>query len=92
MNYSKKLKARVEQAPKTLGTQLARWAIHRQFSIIRIAACTGATRQTVYNYFSGGEVTRAYRPAVVELIKILRACETADDAWGLACNTFNLEA
>jgi hypothetical protein len=92
MNYSKKIKATVEAAPKTLGTQLMRWAIHRQFSIIRMSACTGATRQTIYNWTRGHEVSRAYRPAVVELIKILRACETADDAWGLACNTFNLEA
>lgn len=91
MNYSKKIKALVNAAPRTLGTQLMLWAIHRQFSIYRIADCTGATRQTIYNWARGNEVSRAYRLRVVELIQILKSAETADEAWGLACKTFNLE-
>jgi hypothetical protein len=47
MPYSEKTKAIIANAPKTLGTDLARWAMLRDISVKRIAMATGATRQTV---------------------------------------------
>jgi hypothetical protein len=75
----------------TLGNQLGRWAVHLDFSVIRISQATGASRQSVYNWFNGGEVFVAYRPAVSALLKILQSSSTADEAWRKACKAFNLE-
>jgi predicted transcriptional regulator len=67
MPYSEKTKAIIANAPKTLGTDLARWAMLRDISVKRIAMATGATRQTVYNWFTGStEVTSAYKDRVYD--------------------------
>ena len=80
MAYSDTIKQTTKAAPKTLGNQLGRWAIHLDFPVIHIAKFTGATRQTVYNWFSGREVTPAYRMRVQSLLNILQTCHTAEEA------------
>jgi hypothetical protein len=90
MSYSTQTVETVKKAPKTLGNQLGRWAVHLDFPVTKIAKLTGASRQTVYNWFEGGEVFVAYRPAVTDLLTILRSSSTADDAWSKACKAFNL--
>jgi len=90
MSYAPHIKKRVSAAPKTLGNQLGRWAVHLGFSAIRISAATGASRQTVYNWFGGGEVFVAYRPAVESLLKILQTTSTAEEAWRKTGLSFNL--
>jgi len=90
MAYSDQIKDTVKKAPKTLGNQLGRWAVHLDFSAIRIAKATGASRQSVYNWFNGGEVFVAYRPAVEALLKILQSSSTADEAWRKTCKAFGL--
>lgn len=90
MAYSVQTVSTVKQAPKTLGNQLGRWAVHLNFPVTKIAKTTGASRQTVYNWFAGGEVFNAYRPAVTDLLTILKSSSTADDAWRKACKAFNL--
>jgi len=67
-------------APKTLGNQLGRWAIHLDFPVIQISQYTGATRQTIYNWFSGTDVTPAYRDRVKSLLNILQTSTTAEEA------------
>jgi hypothetical protein len=91
MAYSQQTINTITKAPKTLGNQLGRWAVHLDFSVIRISQATGASRQSVYNWFNGGEVFVAYRPAVSALLKILQSSSTADEAWRKACKAFNLE-
>jgi hypothetical protein len=88
MGYSPQTIDAVKKAPKTLGNQLGRWAVHLGFPVTRIAVLTGASRQTIYNWFSGGEVFVAYRPAVTDLLTILQSSATADDAWRKACKAF----
>ncbi len=90
MPYSSKVIDTVKRAPKTLGNQLGRWAVHLDFSAIRIAKATGASRQSVYNWFNGGEVFVAYRPGVEALLKILQSSSTADEAWRKTCKAFGL--
>ena len=90
MSYSIKTVDAVKKAPKTLGNQLGRWAVHLDFPVTKIAALTGASRQTVYNWFEGGEVFIAYRPSVTNLITIFKSSSTADDAWSKACKAFDL--
>lgn len=90
MAYSPQIIDTVKTAPKTLGNQLGRWAVHLDFPVTKISQITGASRQTVYNWFNGGEVFNAYRPAVTDLLTILRSSSTADDAWSKACKAFNL--
>lgn len=85
MAYDQKLKDKVAALPKTLGTRLARWAIHLDFPVTKISRYTGATRMTVYNWFSGKDVVAYYRPHVEDLIKILQSSSTADDAWRKIC-------
>lgn len=90
MAYSAQVVLAVKKAPKTLGNQLGRWAVHHNFSAIRVAKVTGATRQSVYNWFHGGEVFVAYRTPVQSLIKILQSSGSADDAWRKACRMYDL--
>lgn len=90
MAYSAQVVLAVTKAPKTLGNQLGRWAVHHNFSAIRVAKVTGATRQSVYNWFNGGEVFVAYRQPVQSLLKILQSSATADDAWRKACRMYDL--
>lgn len=89
MPYSPQIIDTVKRAPKTLGNQLGRWAVHLDFPVMKIAELTGVSRQTIYNWFSGGEVFVAYRPAVTNLLKILQSSTTADEAWSKACKAFD---
>ena len=91
MSYSPQVIQAVKQAPKTLGNQLGRWAVHIDFPVTKISAVTGASRQSVYNWFNGGEVFVAYRPIVEALLTILKSSTTAEQAWSKACKAFNLE-
>ena len=90
MTYSAKLIADISKAPKTLGTSLGRWAIHLDFPVIRIALVTGATRQSVYNWFKGGEVFVAYRPIVSALIQVMQTSGNAEEVWIRSVQLFNL--
>lgn len=92
MAYSTKTVEIVKTSPKTLGNQLGRWAVHLDFSVARIAYITGVSRQTVYNWFGGGDVFVAYRPHVEALIKVLQTSATSDEAWRKACKAFNTQA
>jgi len=80
MAYSDDIRRTTKSAPKTLGNQLGRWAIHLDFPVIQIAKFTGATRQTVYNWFSGTDVTPAYRMRVQSLLNILQSSQTSEEA------------
>jgi len=80
MPYSDQIKAATLSAPKTLGNQLGRFAISLDFPVIKIAEFTGATRQTVYNWFSGTEVTKSYRDRVQSLLNILQNSKTVEEA------------
>jgi erythromycin esterase-like protein len=80
MPYSDKIKEATSRAPKTLGNQLGRWAVHLDFPVIHISNYTGATRQSIYNWFSGVEVSPAYRQSVENLLKILQSSRTAEEA------------
>jgi hypothetical protein len=80
MAYSDTIKQTTKMAPKTLGNQLGRWAINLDFPVIEIAKFTGATRQTVYNWFSGTDVTPAYRMRVQSLLNILSTSHSAEEA------------
>jgi hypothetical protein len=77
---SDEIKNTTKSAPKTLGNQLGRWAISLDFPVIEVAKFTGATRQTVYNWFSGTEVTPSYRLRVQSLLNILQNSKTAEEA------------
>lgn len=80
MPYSDTVKSKTLTAPKTLGNQLGRWAIHLDFPVIQISQYTGATRQTIYNWFSGTDVTPAYRERVSALLAILQTSSTSEEA------------
>jgi hypothetical protein len=80
MAYSDTIKQTTKVAPKTLGNQLGRWAISLDFPVIEISKYTGATRQTVYNWFSGRAVTPAYRTSVQSLLNILQSSGTVEEA------------
>jgi hypothetical protein len=80
MPYSDTIRAATSKAPKTLGNLLGRWAIQLDFPVIQVSKFTGATRQTVYNWFSGREVTPAYRDRVQSLLNILQASSTSEEA------------
>jgi len=75
---------------KTLDERLLQAATRLEFSVIRIAACTGATRQTVYQWYKGRNVSAAYAQRVEQLLRILETAKNADRAWSTACKKFSL--
>ena len=92
MSYSVKTLNSVKAAPKTLGNQLGRWAVHHDFPVTYVSAITGASRQTVYNWFTGkSTVINAYRPNVERLLAILVKAKDRDQAWSKACQEFNIQ-
>ncbi len=91
MSYSVKTVNTVKAAPKTLGNQLGRWAVHLDFSVARIAQLTGASRQTVYNWITGKHtVIGPYQPQVEKLLNILMKSTDNEQAWSKACQAFNI--
>jgi hypothetical protein len=91
VGYSDSLKQTVMKAPKSIGNQIGRWAVHLNFSVARISKSTGASRQTVYNWITGGQVTYAYQERAKILLEILRGSSTAEQAWKRVCQRFNLK-
>ena len=53
---------------QNIGLALARAARKASLSVVEIAAYTGATRATIYNWLSGAGVSPAYRAKVQKLI------------------------
>jgi transcriptional regulator with XRE-family HTH domain len=92
MTYSVKTVLAVKDAPKSLGNTLGRLAVSLDFSVLRIAKATGASRQTVYNWMLGGDVLNPYQPRVERLIEVFRAAKNAETAWVQICKEFNLQA
>ena len=74
-----------------LGRKLALLATRIDFSVQRVAECTGATRQTVYGWFHGRSVSPVYRPRVAALMAILEASTNSESAWSASCKVFNLK-
>jgi transposase len=72
MGYHHKTKQLIKQASKEQGTRLAKIAVTKGLSVHQIATITGASRATVYNWFSGAGVSKAYQPNVQALIHKLR--------------------
>jgi hypothetical protein len=92
MPYSEKIKVAIHEAPSTLGTELGRWAVRRDISMQKISLITGASRQTVYNWFTNAtEVTPAYQDRVATVIEVLKKTSQTDDAWRILCINFNLK-
>lgn len=92
MPYSQKIIEKINEAPPSLGTDLGRWAIRRDISMQRISQIVGASRQTVYNWFTGAtDVTPAYQERVAMVITVLKKTSQSDDAWRILCTSFNLK-
>ena len=91
MPYSQDIINKVAATPKSLGTQLGRWAIHHDFSVVRISKALGVTRQTDYNWFLGKDIFPAYEDRAEWLLKILSTSHNADDAWRRVCKELNLK-
>jgi hypothetical protein len=91
MAYTSKYRERVFNAKPLLGNKLGRFAISLDFSVLRIAAATGATRQTIYNWFTGSPVAPYYKSAVQVLLSILIKSKTAEEAWRDTCKEFNIK-
>tara|TARA_R110000850_G_C9857296_1_gene455922 strand:+ start:420 stop:701 length:282 start_codon:yes stop_codon:yes gene_type:complete len=91
MAYSEKTKQLIADAPPSLGTNLAQWAVQRGVSVQQVATATGATRQTVYNWFTGTTlVTPAYQEKVLTILDILKSISKTDDAWKKICAVLKL--
>ena len=90
MAYSQKTIDTIMRATKTQGNQLGRWAVHLNFSVVRIAKALGVSRQTVYNWFEGGEIFVAYEHRVETMLTYLKSSKTADEAWRKICQHYGL--
>lgn len=92
MPYATKLIEAVNKAPNSRGNVLGRWAVRLDLSVLRISKATGATRQTIYNWFLGKPVAPYYRGDVDILIKIMVEADTAETAWRNICNEYRLKS
>jgi len=92
MPYSQKIIETINEAPTSLGTDLGRWAVRRDVSMQRISLIVGASRQTIYNWFTGvTEVAPSFKEKVEKVILVLSKTSQTDDAWRILCTTFNLK-
>jgi transposase len=92
MPYSQKIIEKINDAPISLGTELGKWSVRRDVSMKRIAEIVGASRQTVYNWFTGvTEVAPSYKDRVEQVIVVLQKTSQTDDAWRILCTNFNLK-
>lgn len=92
MPYSLKIVEAVNGAPDTLGAELGRWCVRRDLSMQRAAVIIGASRQTVYNWFTGAtEVAPAYQDKVNAVIDVLKKTSQTDDAWRVLCKIHNIK-
>lgn len=94
MGYTNDIIARVRKLERTgrPGVMLGLWAIYRNVPVAQISAATGATRQTVYNWMLGGNVTRSYEERVDRVTAILEKAKTGEEAWATMCREFNLRS
>ena len=90
MPYKSSIRKKIAIAPSSMGKTLGGHAVRTDFSVLRISKATGATRQTIYNWFFGGVVAPYYRDKVMEIIDILRDSQTAEHAWRTVCSRFRL--
>jgi predicted transcriptional regulator len=90
MNYRQHVRDAVQTGGDSLGPKLGRAAVRINFSVVLIAAVTGATRATIYSWFYGNEVSNAYRTAVTRLTDILSDAPSTPVAWSKACKTFRI--
>lgn len=90
MPYAANTALAINKGPRNTGNNLGRAAVRLEFSVLRLAKATGATRQTVYNWLLGNEVTNAYRARVERLTEILNASRDAEQAWRAVCSEFGL--
>ena len=91
MAYTRNVIEQIKSQPMSLGVRLGRWAIFLDIPAAKIALATGATRQSVYNWFKGGEVARAYRPAVELTIACMQGAKTGEEAWEAIRQQFGLQ-
>ncbi len=95
MPYSKHLVDTIKKQPLTLGNRLARWLIRVDLPVQKVAPIIGATRQSVYNWIKGVDVSPAYRERVVHVIAVLAKAppaSTPEEIWSLLCKEFNHKA
>ena len=90
MSYSQKTIAAVEKAPRTNGTLLALWAIYHNIPVTMLAQCTGASRQTIYNWFSGRPILRPYEDVIDRVLDVLQSTQNSDEARRKLCKSFKL--
>lgn len=90
MAYSQTTIDGIMRSPKTMGNQLGRWAVHHNFSVVRVAKSLGVSRQTVYNWYFGGDIFPAYEHRVETLLTYLKTSHSANDAWKKICKHYNL--
>lgn len=92
MPYSKKIIEAVNEAPDSLGTELGKWCVRRDLSMLRAAIIIGATRQTIYNWFTGNtDVAPAYQERVNGVIDVLKNTSQTEDAWRVLCKMYNIK-
>ena len=70
--YSATVRQRVRTGGQSPGLQLARLAVKHDYSVAEIATMTGASRQTVYNWYAGHKVSNAYIAHVRKLIEHIK--------------------
>ena len=92
MPYSKKIIEAINEAQPSLGTELGKWSVRRDISMMRVATVVGASRQTIYNWFTGAtEVAPAYQERVTKILEVIKKTSQTQDVWRTLCLTFNIK-
>jgi hypothetical protein len=92
MQYKIAIRKKIDAAPSGLGKTLGKEAVRLGFPVLRISKATGATRQTIYNWFFSGTIAPYYKDNASKVLGLLKEAETAEKAWGAICVHFQLKA
>lgn len=92
MPYRTKVAEKIRSAEATDGKRLGLEAMRLDFPVTQIARATGATRQTVYNWFVGKPIAPYYAERVTKMLQILKGADTAEKAWRETCLQFSIHA
>ena len=85
--YTNAFKDRVSSSTDTLGTLLAKESVRLNVSVDVLQKHIGASKQTFYNWFRGGNVTRSYRHSIEKSLEAMANATNTEEALANLCQS-----
>ena len=85
--YTHSFKERVLSSPESIGTLLAKEAMRLDVAPSVLQAHIGVSKQTLYNWFRGGNIARPYRRSVELTLEAMAKSNTQDEVLKQLCQS-----